>query len=121
MKRIAAAHWALISPSVVFFLALFARSLLPAQDPANGPQWIVTWYASHQWTLWIFLIALPLSALLVGGAALLQAWTTDESLRDDAKRLLVALRSHLSVCLTGVGTVAAVVVLSLVAFHLAAT
>ena len=68
MKRaLAAAHLLLISPAVVFLVAVILERLQPLQTkPAHTAQHIVMWYAERMWTLWILLLALPLSVLTSG-------------------------------------------------------
>jgi cytochrome b561 len=121
MKRtLAVADLMLVSPAIVFFLALFFRNFLPAGDPANGAQSLVMWYASRHWTLWVLLVALPLSALLMGSTALREIWTRDSSLRADAKQVGIALRVHSVALVTALATLSAAAVLFLVALHVAA-
>ena len=121
MKRaLTAAEVVLVFPAVLFFAALFLRNFLPESDPANGPQQIVAWYAGRQWTLWILLIGLPLSALMLGSSALLRSWTQDASLREDAKEVVATVRAHLAIVITGIATALAALALLLVALHMAA-
>ena len=121
MKRaLTGAEVVLVFPAGLFFASLFLRNFLPSNDAANGPQHIVRWYAGHQWTLWILLIALPLSALVAGSATLLQRWNDDASLREDARRVLVTIRARLDIAITGIATLGAGFALLLVALHMAA-
>jgi hypothetical protein len=62
----AALQFALIAPAAVFLLAVLARSVGPPESEAA--QTVVMWYSSRLWTLWVLLLALPISALLIGGA-----------------------------------------------------
>ncbi|HTP02619.1 MAG TPA: hypothetical protein VMJ64_14685 [Anaerolineales bacterium] len=63
----------LILPASLFMLALIVRTLGPLQvEAAHTAQEIVTWYAGRMWTLWVLLGALPLAALGIGCATLLQ-------------------------------------------------
>lgn len=68
MKRaLATAHLALISPALVFLAAVLLQwGAVPAA------RHIVAWYAARMWTLWILLLALPLSALISGSISLLR-------------------------------------------------
>jgi len=72
-KRLAASEVILLFPAVLFMTAVVVRYLGPLQDePARSAQQIVMWYAGRQWTLWVLLIALPLTVLATGCAALLR-------------------------------------------------
>jgi len=63
---------ALIVPAALFLLAVFARGVGPLEsEPAQTAQAIVSWYSGRVWTLWVLLLALPIGAFLIGGAALL--------------------------------------------------
>jgi hypothetical protein len=120
MKRtLAVADLLLVSPGIVFFLALFVRNFLPSNDPANGAQSIVMWYAGRRWTLWVLLIGLPLSALLLGATVVWRTWANDDSLRTDAQQVLLAFRVHFAVIVNGIATLSAAVELFLVALHVA--
>jgi hypothetical protein len=68
MKRtLAATHLLLISPAVLFLVAVILQRLQPLQkELALTAQHIVMWYAQRTWTLWILLLALPLSVLISG-------------------------------------------------------
>jgi hypothetical protein len=52
--------------------ALVARNL-PQHELAVNAQRIVMWYAARQWTLWLLLIALPLTVLAAGCVTLRSA------------------------------------------------
>jgi len=93
-KRLAASEVILLFPAVLFMTALVVRYLGPSQDePAHSAQQVVMWYAGRQWTLWVLLIALPLTVLVTGCATLLR--------RRDA--LLIATTSIAGVILAIVG------------------
>ena len=62
--RIAGLELLLVAPAALFMGALVARYVAP------GAQRIVMWYAGRPWTLWILLVALPLTALVFGGLTL---------------------------------------------------
>lgn len=59
----------LLFPAVLFLMAVYLRQFPALQYLA---QEIVTWYSTRLWTLWVLLIALPLTALIGGLAALLR-------------------------------------------------
>ena len=59
----------------LFMSALVVRSLPPLlSEPAFSAQRIVMWYAGRNWTLWVLLLAMPLTRLLTGCAGLLGNW-----------------------------------------------
>lgn len=120
MKRtLAAADLMLVAPGLVFFLALFLRDFLPTNGSTNGAQSVVMWYAHREWALWILLIALPASAIVLGGTFLQQSWARDASLRADTQHALLAIRAHVAPLVAGAATLSAAIVLFLVALHLA--
>src|ERR1700712_2762905 len=81
-KAIAAAELLLISPAVLFMIAILLRGARPnAQEPSFTAQQIAFWYTERVWTLWILLIAMPLAALVVGVVALKQTWDADSELQ----------------------------------------
>jgi hypothetical protein len=71
MRSIAVLHLALILPSALFMTALVVRNLGSLQyEPAHTAQQLVLWYAGRMWTLWVLLVALPLTVLVSGCVAL---------------------------------------------------
>ncbi|HTX92463.1 MAG TPA: hypothetical protein VMC09_14725 [Anaerolineales bacterium] len=103
-RLIAVIQLVVLVPAGLFMSALVIRSLAPG-GPASLAQGIVDWYAGRIWTLWVLLIALPMSALLAGLAALLAGW--NEIVEKRMAALLVAAE-----------TVASLAVLSVVAVHM---
>ena len=70
-RAIALTELLLVFPATLFMTALAVRQLRPLQyEPAHTAHQIAMWYAGRQWTLWAFLILLPLAALVTGGAAI---------------------------------------------------
>ena len=68
---VAVVQLALILPAALFLLAVSARGAgLLEFEPSQIAQAIVTWYSGRVWTLWILLLALPISAFLMGGTTL---------------------------------------------------
>ena len=119
-RSIAALELLLIFPAVLFMTALFARNVQPLQyEPAHTAQRIVDWYAARTHVgLWLLLIALPLTVLLTGCAALIRNWRNDASLREAARSAFGALRRHVAEFLVAAATLIAAVVLAIVALHL---
>jgi hypothetical protein len=105
---------ALIAPAVLFLGAVLIEKLggIWHATPAAA-EVIVTWYASRMWTLWVLLVALPVTVFGAGCAVLWRTHTENKrNLRlagqDSAMRLLSSM------------TVLAGVVLLVVGLHMAA-
>lgn len=106
-RTLALTQLILLLPSLLFMVALLARSLTPLSTSAQS---IVAWYAGRIWTLWLFLVLLPLAALLTGGLTLLTGRRT--SITAPAARLQPA-----SFLITALTLVAALL-LAVVAVHM---
>jgi ABC-type Fe3+ transport system permease subunit len=108
----------LVAPGALFMTALVVRELQPqVHEPAHSAQRIVMWYAARPWTLWVLLRALPLAALIIGGAALTRVWRDDADLRGAAGRTAAAIRAHLPTLLIAAATLAAAGILAVVMVH----
>jgi hypothetical protein len=71
IRSIGVLHLVLILPSALFMTSLVVRNLGPLQyEPAHTAQQLVLWYAGRMWTLWVLLVALPLTVLVSGCVAL---------------------------------------------------
>lgn len=116
---IATTELLLVFPAALFMTALFVRNLQPLQyEPARTAQQIVDWYAARPHLgLWVLLIALPLLALVTGGATLVRKWSDDAALRQAARQTLAAVINHLATALIAAATLAAGGFLSVVALH----
>jgi len=111
-RAIATTEILLIVPAALFMTALLLRMLQPLQnEPARTAERIVQWYAERQWTLWILLIALPLTVLAIGCATLLGS---------DARQTLAAIRAQPATRFVAVATLASGVFLGIVALHMLA-
>ena len=122
MKRVLqAAHLVLISPAVLFLVAVILQGLQPLQkEPAHTAQQIVMWYAERMWTLWILLLALPLSVLISGCISLLldsKGSAQGASLPQKALAALHPPGARTSVAAT---TVTAAVIVGIVILHMLA-
>ena len=113
---VAAMELVLVVPALIFFTAIFLRNFFPTDD--NSAQQIVLWYAGRTWTLWILLVGLPLAVLTLGVATVLNGWGNDACLREDTSRALAAVRAHLTIFVIGSTTLAAAIMLALVALHM---
>ena len=122
MKRtLAAAHLLLISPAVLFLVAVLVQSLQPLQkEPAHTAQHIVMWYAERMWTLWILLLALPLSVLISGCISLLRDSSGSSQVANLPQRALAALHPAGARTSVAVTTVTAAVIVGIVILHMLA-
>ncbi len=116
---IAALALALICPAVLFVTALFLRQLPLESEPARSAERIVTWYAAHpQLALWVLLLLLPLSAFILGSAALLRTWGDNPHLRDYTWRALAAIPAHWPAMSIGGATLVSAGVVAMITAHL---
>lgn len=119
-RSLAALELLLIAPASLFMLALFLRNVQPPPyQPAQTARYIVDWFAARPHIgLDLFLIALPFTALVIGAAAVLRAWRTDQQLRQTALQTLAAIRANLSAILIAGATLLAGAILGIVALHM---
>ena len=119
---VAAIELLLIFPAALFMGSLVVRSLEPTKfEPAHTAQRIVDLYASSiHIGLWLLLIAFPLIALATGFIALLRAWKSNPELRQATMRTLESVRAHLATLFVAIATLAAGVILVIVALHVLA-
>ena len=119
---IAAWALALVGPAVLFVAALFLRQVPPpTSEPARTADRIVKWYATHpQLALWVFLILLPLSAFILGSAALLRTWGDNPQLQYYTWRALAAIPEHWPAVSIGGATLLSAGVLAMITAQLMA-
>jgi ABC-type Fe3+ transport system permease subunit len=119
-RAIAAAELLLIPPASLFMAALFVREIQPRQyEPARTAAQLVAWYAVRpRLGLWIFLCALPMAALAIGGTTLMRSWRTDSELQLASRQMRDLIRGNFQTLLIAAATLAAAGVLSIVALHL---
>ena len=117
---IAALALALVCPAVLFVTALFLRQVLPLEsEPARSAERIVMWYAAHpQLALWVLLLLLPLSAFVLGSAALLRTWGDNPQLRHYTWRALAEIPEHWPAMSIGGATLLSAGVLAMITAHL---
>lgn len=110
----------LVSPAILFMVALFTRSIQPVQhEPSHTAQQIVDWYASSPHVgLWVLLIALPLSVLTLGTVTLVRDWRKDANLRDATRKAIGLIRGYAATLLIACTTAIALGILCIVAFHM---
>lgn len=120
VRYIAAIELLLIGPAVLFMSSLIVRNLQPTTyEPAQTAQRVVDWFAVHPLLcLDIFLITLPLVALVMGFMTVLRLWREDAGLRQKAWEMLRAVRAHLATLLIAAATLAAGSILGIVALHM---
>jgi hypothetical protein len=118
-RVLAALEMLLVFPAVLFMASLFTRSIQPTKyEPAHTAQVIVDWYAARPHLgLWVLLGVLPMAVLLIGVAILVREWRRDEDLRDSARMVMAAIRSHAAALMIAGATAAAGCILAIVALH----
>jgi hypothetical protein len=119
-RAVAAAELVLILPATLFMTALFLRQAQPEQyQPAHAAAQIVNWYAKGPvWlTLWVALMAMPLTVLVIGASTLWRSWNDDPELREAFRQALTMVRAHLAALLIAAATLTAGGILAVVALH----
>jgi hypothetical protein len=120
-RIIAAIQLVLLFPAALFMTALVLRSLQPLRyEPAHSAQRVVMWYAGRMWSLWILLLALPITVLVTGGATLLRSWKRDAALPNAARQLLALIRAQFAMLLVAAATLTAGGILLIVVLHMLA-
>jgi hypothetical protein len=119
LKRSAAiAEVLLLLPASLFMASLFVQHLEPL-PPAGAARYLVDWFSSHLVLgLYVFLVALPLTALLLGCATVSLSWRGDEGIRRAALDLLATARRHMANLLIAGATALAGGILAIVAMHM---
>ena len=120
-RLIAACELVLLFPAALFMTALVVRELQPLQyQPAHAAQQLVMWYAGRTWTLWVLLVALPLTVLVTGGVTLLRNWSRDVAPPHTAWPSMAMMRAHLATLFVAAETLAAGGILAFVLLHMLA-
>lgn len=117
IRIIAAMELVLIFPATLFLLAVVARHIEIIGPPARQ---IALWYAYRFWTLWVFMISMPLTALLIGCATLLRNPNGGIRGRQTIRQRLAAICKSFPMLIIAVSTLAAGTILAIVAVHMAA-
>ena len=122
MKRaLAAAHLLLISPAVLFLVAVVVQGMQSLQKrSAHTAHNIVMWFAERMWTLWILLLALPLSVLISGCIALLRDSSDSAQVASLPQKTLAALHPAGARTSVAVTTLTAAVIVGIVILHILA-
>ncbi len=120
-RTLPAAQLLLMSPALLFMGALAVRRFsAPQLDPAFTAQRIVMWYAHRLWTLYALLITLPIAALMVGCITLRERWTDVRRAQSRGRQCLAVVHADRATLFVTLMTLAAGVVLAIVATHMAA-
>jgi hypothetical protein len=105
----------LVIPASLFMIALFLREVQPLAQTGR----LVDWFSHHVILgLYVFLVAMPLTALVVGSAILLRIWRRDLEFRRAAIQMLGTARAHAAPMLVAGTTLIAGSILALVAMHM---
>jgi hypothetical protein len=118
-RSIASLELLLVFPASLFMIALFLRAVQPpAYQPARTAARLVDWFAARPFLgLDVFLIALPLIALVTGCVTVLRGWRSDAQLRQATRQTIAAIRAHAAVLLVAAATLVAGGILAIVALH----
>lgn len=107
----------LVIPAALFMMALFLREVQPLAQTGR----LVDWFSHHVVLgLYVFLVAMPLTALVAGSAILLRGWQSDSEFRRATREMIAAARTHLAPMLIAGATLMAGSILAIVAMHMIA-
>lgn len=105
----------LVSPAALFMAALFLREVQPLAQTGR----LVDWFSHHVILgLYVFLIAMPLAALVVGFAIVLLGWRSDREFRRDTLAIFTIARAQWAALVVAAATLTAGGILAIVALHL---
>ena len=118
-RTLAVTELLLVLPATLFMTSLFVRNIQPAPyEPAQTARRVVEWFSTKPHLgLQVFLIAMPLAALVLGFTTVLRSWRGDEEVRQAAVKTLATARAHLATLLIAGATLVAGCVLAIVALH----
>jgi len=116
MKRtIAIIELLLVLPAALFMAALFLREVQPLAQTGR----LVEWFSHHLVLgLYVFLIAMPLAAFVVGWATVVRSWRSDAELRRATLEVFTTVRAHVASLLIAGATLMAAGILAIVAMHM---
>jgi hypothetical protein len=117
---VAASQWLMVLPATVFLGAAALRLLQPRQYQPARTSWIIfEWTTSHVSRLGagILFIGLPSLVAIVGCAALIGAWRSDQGLRMDATAVLEVLQRREVIAVLTTATLLAGAILVFVIAH----
>lgn len=105
----------LVFPAALFMTALFLREVQPLAQTGR----LVDWFSHHTILgLYVFLIAMPLAALVAGCAAVRLSWLSDTEFRRDSLAIFAIAGAHWTALLVAGATLMAAGILAIVALHM---
>ncbi len=105
----------LVFPAALFLTALFLREVQPLAQTGR----LVDWFSHHVVLgLYVFLIAMPLAAFVIGSAIVLRSWRSDGEFRRATLEMFTTARAHLACLLIAAVTLMAGGILAIVAMHM---
>lgn len=120
LKRVVpAAQLLLVFPAALLMGALVVRRLHSLHgETAHTAQQIIMWYAGRMWTLWLLLVTLPFAVLVTGSITFLRSMVN----RELPQGVRSSAISPIDPAMLPVGalTLAAAVILAIVALHILA-
>ncbi|HWY29842.1 MAG TPA: hypothetical protein VNX46_03750 [Candidatus Acidoferrum sp.] len=114
-RTIAIIELLLVFPAALFMTALFLREVQPLTQAGR----LVDWFSQHVVLgLYVFLIAMPLAAFVIGCAIVLRGWRKDMEFRQAALGIFTVARAHVASLLIAGVTLMAGGILAIVAMHM---
>jgi cytochrome b561 len=114
-RTVAIIELLLVFPAALFMTALFLREVQPLAQTGR----LVEWFSHHVVLgLYVFFIAMPLAAFVIGCAIVLRNWRSDEEFRRATLEIFAAVRAHLASLLIAGVTLMAGGILAIVAMHM---
>ena len=114
-RTIAIIELLLVFPAALFMIALFLREVQPLAQTGR----LVEWFSHHVVIgLYVFLIAMPLAAFVVGCAIVLRSWRSDAEFRRAILEISTTVRAHVASLLIAGVTLMAGGILAVVAMHM---
>jgi hypothetical protein len=119
-RTVAIVELLLVFPGLLFMTALFVRNLQPAPyEPTQSARLVVDWFSARPVLgLYVFLVALPFAAFVIGCVTVVRSWRSDADLRLVALQTLAAVRSQGAALLIAGSTLIAGGILAIVALHM---
>ena len=121
IRAVAAMQLALLIPAALFLASVLVGAGHPPQyELAHAAQGLVVWYSARTWTLWLLLLALPLAAIISGGATLLWTWNYDAELPPLVRQSLANIPAPVATLVVAGTTMTSAGILAVVALHMLA-
>lgn len=118
-RSVAVMQLGLILPACLFLAAVLitAGDQPPQYDLARLAQSLVNWYSVRAWTLFLFLLALPVASLVTGGVTLLAHGNRGGDVAHPGEWSMTA---PIATLIVGWATITSAGILAVVAMHIAA-